>query len=179
MVLWEHAIERHALIRLEVFRILFKAQGKKPHECTFGNQSRISNIYNVGWYEWMHNDDFGSFPENKEKLGVMLRPCKNESNEMSQCITASSGRVLTRRTVRSLRTSELHPENEKRKRRIFDDIILKKLSDSVAKPTKPVARDHVPYSDSFDPDSVKLPQDNDLVMPYGAVFFFGKTITDQ
>ena len=103
----------------------------------------------------------GLFPVNKEKLGRTYGTCKNEGIEMSKSIIDSSGYAITRRTVRQLRSSELHFETEKRKRQIFDDIIIKKLSDSVAKPTNSNAREHVPYSDSIDPDSVELPEDND------------------
>ena len=102
MVLWDYAIERRALIHNSVPHPLSQAQGKTPHECTFGNQSDISNVYNYGWYEWVYYRDFGSFPENKKKLGRTLVPYKNEGKEMSQSIASSSGCVITRRTVRSL-----------------------------------------------------------------------------
>ena len=108
----------------------------------------------------------------------MLGPCKNEGNEMSQSIVASSGCVITHRTFRSLRISELHSETEKRKLMIFDDIILKKLGDSVAKPTNSNARECVPYSYGVELDSIKLPEDNDPVMPDGTASF-EKPITDQ
>ena len=150
MVLWDYAIERRALIHNAVPRLLFQAQGKTPHQCTFGNQSDISIVCNFGWYELVCYRDFGSFPENKEKLGRILGSCKNEGNEMSQSIVASSGCVITRRTARSLRTSELHSETEKRKRRIFDNIMLEKLGDSVVKPTTLNSREYVPYSDGVD-----------------------------
>ena len=101
----------------------------------------------------------------------MLGPCKNEGNEMSQSIVASRCCVITRRTVRSLRTSELHSETEKRKRRIFDDIMLEKLGDSVVKSANANAREHVPFSDGVDPDSVKLPEDNGPVIPAGTSAF--------
>ena len=97
---------------------------------------------------------------------------------MSQSIVSSSGYVITRRTVRLLRTSELHSETEKRKRRIFDDVMLEKLGDSMVKPANPNACEHVPYSDSIDTDFVKLPEDNDPVMPDGTAAF-EKSITDQ
>ena len=121
---------------------------------------------------------FGFFPENKEKLGRILEPCRNEVNEMSQSIVATRGYVITRRTVRLLRNSELHSETEKKKRRIFDDIILKKLGDSVDKPTNANSREYNPYSDGVDPDSVKLPEDNGPVMPDGTAAF-EKPITCQ
>ena len=111
-------------------------------------------------------------------MGGIIGPCNNEGNETQQSILASSGYVITRRIVRSLRNSELRSETEKRKRRIFDDIILKKLCDSVAKPTNSNAREHVPYSDGVDADSVKLSEDNDPVMLDGTADF-EKTITDQ
>ena len=97
---------------------------------------------------------------------------------MPQSIASSSGCVITCRTVRSLRTSKLHSETEKRKRRIFDDIILEKLGDSVVKPTNPNAHEHVPYSNGVDPDSVKVPEDNDPVMP-DSTPAFEKPITNQ
>ena len=54
------------------------------------------------WCEWVYYRDFGSFSENKDKLGTILGPCNNEGNEVSQPIVASSGHAITRRTVRLL-----------------------------------------------------------------------------
>ena len=45
-------------------------------------------------------------------------------------------------------------------------------------PTSHKARHHVYYLDGVDPDSVQLPEDNELVMPDVAVSF-EKPITDQ
>ena len=90
---------------------------------------------------------------------------------MLQSIVASSGHVITRRTVRYLRTSELYSETEKIKRRIFYDAILKKLGYSADKPMKSDSREHVPYYDWIDPDSVKLPEGNGPVIPDGTAAF--------
>ena len=79
----------------------------------------------------MYYSDFGSFPENKEKLRMTLGPFKNEGNEMSQSIVASSDHVITRQIVRLLHTSDIHSDTEKRKRIIFDEFIQKNLGDSV------------------------------------------------
>ena len=84
---------------------------------------------------------------------------------MSQSIVASRGFVITRRTVRSLRISNIHSETKKRKRRTFNDIIWKNIGDSVTKPTSPNARENVSYSDVVEPYSAQLPEDNDPVMP--------------
>ena len=72
MVLWDYAIEHRALIHNTALRPLLQAQGKTPHECTFGNQSNSSNICNFGWYEWVCYRGFGSFPENNENLRRMI-----------------------------------------------------------------------------------------------------------
>ena len=97
---------------------------------------------------------------------------------MLQSIVACSGHATTCRTFRSLRTSELHFETEKRKRRIFDDSVVKNLGDLVTIPTSPNARDYVLYSDGVDLYYVQFPGENDLVMPDGTDVF-DKTITDQ
>ena len=138
----------------------------------------MSRIYNFGWHEWVCYRDHGSFPGNKEKIRRILGPCKNEGNEMSQSIVASRDHSTTRRTVLFLRASENHSKTEKRKRKIFDDIILQRLGDSVVKPTKPDAPNHVTYSDGLDPCSVKFLDDNDPSMP-DSTAVFDKPITDQ
>ena len=61
MILSYCTIECSALIHNVVPRPLFQDQGKAPHECTFGNQSDISNICNFGRYEYLCYRDFGSF----------------------------------------------------------------------------------------------------------------------
>ena len=60
----------------------------------------------------------------------------------------------------------------------FDNIFLKKLGDSVAKPTNANAREHVSYSDGVELDYVKPPQGNDPVMPK-VIAPFKKPIMDQ
>ena len=84
---------------------------------------------------------------------------------MSQYIVASSGYVITRRKVISLRTLEFYSYIEKRKRKIFDYSIQKNLRNSVIIPTSPKARDYTPYSDGDNPYSVQFPKDNNPVMP--------------
>ena len=92
---------------------------------------------------------------------------------MSPFIVASSSCVITRRTVISLWTSEIHSGTEKRKRRIFDYNILKKLGDSIAKSPKSDACEHFPYSNGIDLDPIKLPECNDPIMPGGLLILKG------
>ena len=178
MSLWCYCIERRAKIHNAVPRPLFQAQGQTPHTCTFGVQNDISNLCNFAWYEWVYYRDQGSFPENKEKLGRVLGPTTNEGNQMAQAVLAATGRVVPRRTLRKLTKAELFSETEKRKRKIFDDIILKKLGDSVCKPEKPIAGAFVPYENEVDPAPVQLPDDNDPIDKDGTSVF-EKPITDQ
>ena len=178
MSLWCYCIERRAKIHNAVPRPLFQAQGQTPYTCTFGVQNDISNLCNFAWYEWVYYRDQGSFPQNKEKLGRVLGPTTNEGNQMAQAVLAATGRVVPRRTLRKLTKAELFSETEKRKRKIFDDIILKKLGDSVCKPEKPIADAFVPYENEVDPAPVQLPDDNDPIDKDGTSVF-EKPITDQ
>ena len=179
MSLWCYCIQRRAKIHNAIPRPLFQNKRLSPHSATFGAQGDISNICNFGWYEWVYYRDHGSFPENKEKLGRVLGPVPNKGNEMSQAVLTSRGTVIPRRTLRKLRRVEIHSESEKRKRDLFDDIILKKLGDSMSKPTSPSSfpTDHVPYSDGVEPESFTFPEDNDP-LDQGGRTTFQKPITD-
>ena len=76
----------------------------------------------------------------------------------------------------ALKVAEIHSESEKRKRAIFDDIILKNLGDPLfTAPSLPV-QDFVPYSDSeLDPPLVL---DEDTVTHTGEAMF-EKPLTDM
>ena len=176
MVLWDYCMERRTRIHNAVPRSLFQTNGLTPHEATFGAPGDISNICNFGWYEWIYYRDFGNFPVAKEKLGRCLGPIENEGNEMSQSVLTAKGTVLTRRTLRKLRPSELISESEKRKRKLFDDIILNKLGDSMTFPAKK-SPDSVPYFDD-ELDTTELPDDTDPVDPDGNAIY-EQPITDQ
>ena len=49
--------------------------------------------------------------------------------------------------------------------------MFEKLDDSAVKHTNANDREYVPYSDGVDPESIKLPEYNDLVMPDGNAAF--------
>ena len=102
MSLWDYCIQRRAQIHNVTPRNLFQNDGQNPHSITFGNQADISNICNFQWYEWIHYHNHGVFPLNKEKLGRVLGPIKNEGNEMAQAVLTASGKVIPRRTLRRL-----------------------------------------------------------------------------
>ena len=96
---------------------------------------------------------------------------------MAQAVLVASSKVIPRRTLRRLSIAELNSEVEKRKRSIFDDIILKKLGDYIRAPEKQI-KDYVPYYDDVDPDSGNLPDENDPINKDGNSVF-EKPITDK
>jgi len=129
---------------------------------TFG-VGDISNLCNFSWYEWCYfrEESNHKFPYQKEYLGRVIGPMKNEGNEMAQAILNAKGNVLPHRSVRRLTEAELHNEVEVRKRAAFDKKILDKLGDSLSPPPKP--KDIDTFEDMFnDPDIEEdepLPED--------------------
>ena len=83
MALREYAIERRAIIYNVIPRPLFQNNGLTSHADTFGESGDISNICSFGFYEWVYYRDNGLFPSNKDKLGRVIGPVKNEVNEMT------------------------------------------------------------------------------------------------
>ena len=55
---------------------------------------------------------------------------------MAQWVLVSTGKVVPRRTVRSLRVLEIHNVGEEKRREIFNDIIMKRLVSSYLKGSK-------------------------------------------
>jgi hypothetical protein len=164
MVLWDYCIQRRARIHNVTPRNLFQNDSLNPHTITFGDQADISNLCQFGWYEWVYYRDHGVFPINKEQLGRVLGPLKNEGNEMAQAVLSSTGRVIPRRTIRHLRPEELHNETEKAKRAKFDDLIASKLGDSTTFPNVPISDldgnilEQEPSSTATVPPARNLPQ---------------------
>ena len=167
MVLWDYCIQRRAKIHNVTPRNLFQNDGLAPFTATFGVQDDISNICNFGWCEWVYYRDHGIFPINKEKLGKVLGPLKNEGNEMAQAILTHNGKIIPHRTIHHLKTSTL-----KKKRELFDEEIRKKLGDATIFPSKPLATDFVPYSNNeTDPTEIILVEDQDPLDSKGSPMF--------
>jgi hypothetical protein len=158
MVLWDYCIQRRAKIHNVTPRNLFQNDGLAPFTATFGVQDDISNICNFDWFEWVYYRDHGVWPINKEKLGKVLGP-----NEIVQTILTHNGKIIPRRTIRRLKTSELPNPIEKKKREQFDEVIRKKLGDATIFPSKPLATDFVSYSDNeSDPTEIILEDQDPL-----------------
>ena len=94
-----------------------------------GETGDISNLCTYKWYEWCYfGENKDSFPLNIEILGLIVRPAKEEGNEMAQWqwVLKANGQVLPRHTARPLKVEEKHEPVESKKRSIFYDLIERK-----------------------------------------------------
>ena len=81
---WDYCAERWAAITNMTAKNLFQLQGQNAQTATYGEQGDISNICQIGWYEWVYvRDVYEPFPRMNEILGRCLGPEKNEVNEMT------------------------------------------------------------------------------------------------
>jgi len=87
------------------------------------------------------------FPFQKEQLGRVLGPLKNEGNEMSQAILKFNGKVVPCRTIRHLTVAEMNSESELKKRTAFDEAIRILHGDSMSLQVQPVVPDDSDLSD--------------------------------
>ena len=152
MCLRDYAIERRAVIHNLVPRPLFQNNCLTHHAATFGESGDISNVCTFDEYEWVYYRDHGNFPQNKEQLGRVWGPIRNEGNEIAQAIVTHKATVVPRRTMRKLTVSELNNESEKAKRLKIDALIKARLGNSMTFPPKPKAPNFTPYHDEDEPD---------------------------
>ena len=61
---------------------------------------------------------------------------------------------------------------------LFDNLVHKKLGDSMILPDKPLSSDYIPYSDGVEPDPFYLPSDDNLV-DTDRTSIFEKPVTDN
>ena len=115
---------------------LFATNEQTPYEYQFRIQGDLSNLCNFGWYDWCYyrEESNNSFPRRKELLGNVLRPSKNEGNEMAQNVLNVHGNIVPRRSIRRLTSLEKESNTEIIKRNEFGQIINKKLRNSLILP---------------------------------------------
>jgi len=97
-------------------------------------QPDISNLWVYDWYDWCYccEESNIQFPFQKEQLGHILGPTKNEGNQMVQAVLKSNGVVVPCCTPRPLTVSEIYsPTAEQKKHEIFNELFCHKLGDSV------------------------------------------------
>ena len=139
LCLWDYCIERRARINNMTAKSRFNLDGTNAHTLTFGEEGDISSLCTYGWYEWCYfRDQTAAFPANKEVMGRVLGPARGEGNEMCQWVLKSNGRIVPRRSLRPLTVAELHSSTEIQRRQTFNELIKKKLGDSINPPKEEV-----------------------------------------
>ena len=73
----------------------------------------------------------------------------NEGNEMAQDVLHVSQKLICCRTLQKVTVKDIISESEESNRSIFNDIVLKKLGDSVRK-LETMIDSFIPYSDNDD-----------------------------
>lgn len=162
MVLWDYCIERRARIHNLTAKDNFKLHGLNPHTATTGEEGDISSLCQFGWYEWCYfREHTSAFPSQREVLGRVLGPSRGEGNEMCQWVLKANGRVVPRRSVRPLHTSEIHNPNEKKHRDAFDELIERRYGATLNPPKDPV--DLVTIGEDEPEDSDRVAEVEDAV----------------
>ncbi|CAJ1930019.1 unnamed protein product [Cylindrotheca closterium] len=133
-VFWDYCVERRACVNNLTAKDSFQLHGQTPQTEVTGDPGDISNLCCFGWYEWCYamNKNI-AFPHKKEILGRVLGPATGMGNEMCQWVLQGNGTVISRRTVRPLKTEEIHLPEEEQKRQLYDSLIEKKHGPSFIK----------------------------------------------
>ena len=121
LVLWDYCAERQVFITNITAKNLFQLQGQNSQTATYGEQVKISNICQFGWYELAYAR-YGSepFPQMTEILVSCLGTERNEGNEMTQWILNINRHVVLVRYLCKIHQDELSKETEISTRYAFD-----------------------------------------------------------
>ena len=167
MALWDYCAERRALIHNVLPKELFQLNGSNPTAVTLGVQPDISNLCQYDWYDWCYyrHESNSDWPHQKESLGRVLGPFRNEGNEMAQAILQMNGTIVPRRSTRPLTLAEKNSPVEKAMRERFDQEIRRKLGDSITMPPPLDPNDAAPIEDftTFEDDEPPLVLEEDPV----------------
>jgi hypothetical protein len=101
--LWDHCLERQALVRSLTALDIYGLQGEVPETHVMGDTGDISAAGLFRWYEWvMYRDTSIKFPLDNMVLGRDLGPSIDHGPAMARRILKQNGEVFIRSTVRSL-----------------------------------------------------------------------------
>ena len=135
MCLWDYCVERGARINNLMAKDNFKLHGTTPHTATLAEEGDISSLCQFGWYEWWYyHEQTTAFPHNHEVLGQILGPALGKGNEMAQWILKANRRVVPRRSLRPLTTTERHSPVEEKKQNVLDALIERRMGTSINPP---------------------------------------------
>ena len=172
MRLWDYCAECMEKIHKVTPRNVFQLNGNTPTVATHGAQGDISNMCQFGWYNWCYFQEEGKvgFIFQKQQLGRVLRPMKDEGNEMTQTVLKINRRVAT---------DEMHSDSEKSIRKAFDYSINKIHGGPMSLLEKIPDPDSMSLSDldDEDKDPVEIPDDDPVDATGKAIY--EKLFTDM
>ena len=154
---WDYCIERKVRIMNVTAKERFNLKDTNAHTQLTSEEADISNLCQYSWYEWCYYMEHTiRFPFNQEVLGKVLGPAKGSGNEMAQWILKSNGNVVPRRTLRPLKTEELHNSVEQKKREVFDALIERRWGTAIKAPNEKadIDKEWKEYEDEFEKPKV-------------------------
>eukprot|EP00934_Nitzschia_sp_Nitz4_P001810 Nitzschia sp. Nitz4//scaffold191_size41780//52//5493//NITZ4_007461-RA/size41780-processed-gene-0.69-mRNA-1//1//CDS//3329540163//1810//frame0 len=119
--LWDDCLELEALIQSHTASSVYGNQGETPETLMFGETADISQLCEIGFYDWvMFRDTIVKFPDTKLVLGRYLGPSMGIGPAMTAKILKANGEVVHRSTYRALTPEERSSSEEKLLRDKFD-----------------------------------------------------------
>ena len=98
---------------------------------------------------------------------------------MSQWILKGNGNVVARRSARPLHTAELHSPIEVKKRKVFDELIERRLGTSINPPKPEPTSKTNPEEDGVSPEEDCEPKDEGIPDIEDIVDSTGKVLDQQ
>ena len=95
---WDYCAERRVKINNLTAKNLFQLHGSNANQKITGYPGDISNLCQLGWFDWCYYRDANPFPKQEEKLGRSLGPAANYSNEMSHWILNDTMKITASHT---------------------------------------------------------------------------------
>jgi hypothetical protein len=127
-VLWDHCLEYESLIRSNTAHDIYELGGETPETIVSGETPDISQLCELGWYEWCkYRDVAAPFPQDKQVLGRYLGPSVDIGPAMTAKILKANGQVIHTSTYRSLTPDEIAQAEDIKERENFDKSIELKL----------------------------------------------------
>ena len=109
LCLWDYDIERRVRINNLTAKNLFALKGETPYTTVYGIEGDISALADFSWYELIYYLDHKQpFLYAKEVLGRYLGPSTGVGNEYCSWVLKPIGKIIARRTLRSLITLNSH-----------------------------------------------------------------------
>ena len=121
-VLWDNCLEYESMIRSNTAHDIYELGGEVPETIVSGETSDISQLCELGWYEWCKFRDVAApFPEDKQVLGRYLGPSIDIGPAMTAKILKTNGQVIHSSTYRPLTPDEMALPDEVKAREVFDE----------------------------------------------------------